>query len=139
MLVCGESLSAQRKYGQPFCLHPFARLLFSANSFPRADNASEAFMRRWIVIPFSRIFEGPSKDPHLPEKLNTPEVLSALLVKAVRGLRSLKARGEFVECVSVTKKVEEYRVENDSAYEFSLEMLRADKPTSMIPKKDVLG
>jgi len=136
-LVGGDPLSAQRKYGQPFILHSFARLMFSANSFPRASDTSDAFMRRWIVIPFPNRFEGKNRDPFLTGKLQHTEVLSALLVRAVTGLRRLHERGEFGTCVSVDAKLQEYKVENDSAYEFSTEILKVGDPWDRIPKKDM--
>jgi len=136
-LVGGDPLSAQRKYGQPFVLHSFARLLFSANAFPRADDTSEAFMRRWVVIPFPNHFEGKDRDPHLTEKLQHPDVLSALLVRAVDGLRRLHAQGEFTRSASTDAKAEEYRIENDSAYEFSIDILRAADGSKRLAKKAV--
>lgn len=136
-LVGGDPLSAQRKYGQPFVLHSVARLLFSANAFPRADDQSEAYMRRWIVIPFPHKFEGKARDPHLSEKLQHPEVLSALLVKAVHGLRRLTEQGEFSRCASTEAKVEEYKLENDSCYEYAQETLKASSPDHRLTKKEV--
>ena len=135
-LVSGDPFSAQRKYGQPYILNNFARLMFSANAFPRADDASEAFMRRWIVIPFPNSFEGKACDPYLPDKLRHPDVLSALLVKAVHGLRRLMHNNGFSRCPSVEAKVEEYRVENDSCYEFARDTLKS-APGQRIPKKEV--
>jgi len=136
-LVGGDPLSAQRKYGQPFVLHSFARLMFSANEFPRADDTSEAFMRRWIVIPFPNRFEGKDRDPHLTEKLCHPEVLSALLVRAVNGLRRLTQQGEFSTCASTEAKVMEYKIENDSSFEFIQESLKPGSSDRRLTKKEV--
>jgi len=136
-LVGGDPLSAQRKYGQPFTLRSFARLLFSANEFPRADDASEAFMRRWIVIPFPRRFEGKDRDPHLSEKLVQPDVLSALLVRAVSGLRRLVAQGEFTKCASTEAKIEEYKIVNDTCYEFAKDSLKSASPDHRVSKREV--
>lgn len=136
-LVGGDPLSAQRKYGQPFILHSFARLLFSANTLPRSEDVSEAYMRRWIVIPFPRRFDGKDRDVHLSDKLRHPEVLSAMLVRAVAGLRRLKTQGEFTKCASIEAKVEEYRVENDSCYEFASDTLVAAGGDKHLAKKEV--
>jgi P4 family phage/plasmid primase-like protien len=136
-LVGGDPISAQRKYGQPFVLHSFARLLFSANAFPRSEDTSEAYMRRWIVIPFPRRFEGKDRDPHLTDKITKPEVLSALLVRAVTGLRRLMVQGEFSKCASTEAKVEEYKTENDSAYEFAQETLKAAARDRRLSKREV--
>jgi putative DNA primase/helicase len=136
-LVGGDPLSAQRKYGQPFVLHCVARLLFSANAFPRADDQSEAYMRRWIVIPFPNKFEGKERDPHLSEKLQHHEVLSALLVKAVEGLRRVTEQGEFSKCESTEAKIEAYKIENDSSYEWAQETVKTASPDHRLTKKEV--
>ena len=53
----GDKIAAERKYADGFDYRPFARLVFSANHPPRSGDASHAFYRRWLVVPFDRTFE----------------------------------------------------------------------------------
>jgi len=69
-IISGEGIKVQAKYGQPFDLFPFAKLLFSCNRFPKVYDQSQGFFRRWIIIKWERSFEGdPERVPDLLAKL----------------------------------------------------------------------
>jgi len=108
-LVSGDTIDAERKYGQPFSFRPFARLFFSANRMPVASDASFAYHRRWIILPFPNRFEGKRCDPDLLERLTAPSELSYLLNRAVAGLRRLWESGEFTAPPSVVAALSAYR------------------------------
>lgn len=97
MLVSGDPISAQRKYGQPFTFNNYAKMIFSANQIPKTDDKSYAYFRRWVIIPFNRTFEGDDADEHLLEKLTLPEELSGILNLALKGLKKLKDERGFKE------------------------------------------
>lgn len=137
-LVAGDPIKAERKYGHPFTLQTRARLIFSANAFPKSADSSNAYFRRWIVIPFPNRFEGRNADPDLVRKLTTPEAMSRLLNRGLAGLRRLKANGGFSVPKSSEAQVEAYKVENDSSYEFIRERLKSsDGGDSKLPKVEV--
>lgn len=135
-IVAGDQIKAERKFGHPFVLRTVARLLFSANEFPRSADSSQAYFRRWIIIPFPNKFEGSKADPDLIKKLCATEVMSALLSRALAGLRRLESQGHFSEPVSSQDQIESYKVENNSAYEFVKEQLVIEAG-SVIAKSDV--
>lgn len=122
-IVGGDAIKAERKYGQPFILQTTARLLFSTNFFPKSNDSTFAFFRRWIIIPFPNKFEGAKANTHLLKELTRPEVLSALLNRALIGLKRLEENQGFSESESTREKEEAYKIENDSTYEYIKEKL----------------
>ena len=82
----GDRITVERKYQRPFGVEPFARLVFSANSYPRGGDASKGFFDRWVVIPFEREFRGTpeqiSRD-ELDARLAQPRELSGVLNRAL--------------------------------------------------------
>ena len=109
-LTGGDSLLAERKYAESFELIPYARLVFSANHPPRSSDASEAFFRRWIVVPFERTFEGAAATPRaqLDARLADPRELSGVLNRAVNLLGRVRANG-LTETESMRLAWDEFR------------------------------
>lgn len=136
-IVAGDQVKAERKFGHPFILKTVARLIFSANEFPRSSDSSQAYFRRWIIVPFPNKFEGKLADHDLLKKLLQPSVMSALLNRALLGLRRLEEQGHFSETKSATAQVENYRVENNSSYAFAREVLKVAEPKDVIAKADL--
>lgn len=52
-LASGERIQARLPYGQPFELRDYAKLAFNCNGQPRDVEHSEAYFRRFLVIPFT--------------------------------------------------------------------------------------
>jgi len=94
-IVSGDSIRAQRKHQQPFNYRNFAKLIFSANKIPKSEDSSYAYYRRWVIIPFQKVFEGADEDTALIDKLTTEDELSGLLNLALVGLRKLIKEGGF--------------------------------------------
>ena len=88
----GDLLEAEYKFGRPFQFVPYCRLLFSANHPPRSGDASYAFFRRWLVIPFTRTFEGnaATDSKTLDAKLSAPSELSGILNRALEVLPKIQ-------------------------------------------------
>jgi P4 family phage/plasmid primase-like protien len=116
-LVSGDSIRAQRKYGQPFSFRNVAKLIFSANKFPEAEDKSYAYYRRWVILTFDKLFEGESKDTSLINKLTTAEELSGLLNLALIALRQLHKNGGFKN-VAVEKIRKEYEENSNTVKAF---------------------
>lgn len=70
-ITSGEGFMVQEKYGKPFKLFPFCKLMFSCNRFPRITDQTQGFFRRWIIVKWDRDFgkEDNVRDPLLKEKL----------------------------------------------------------------------
>jgi DNA primase catalytic core len=111
----GDYVRAEYKYQESFDFLPFAKLLFSANHFPRSSDDSEAFFDRWHVIPFERSFRGtPSEKPRetLDAQLADPNQLSGVLNKALGALTRLRSQGLSITD-SMTHAWEEFRRTTD--------------------------
>ncbi len=121
-LVSGDVIDGERKYGHPFSFRSFARLVFSANQMPVADDPSFAYHRRWVILPFPNTFDGDACDPDLLAKLTEPAELSHFLNRAIAGLRRLWERGEFTVPPSTADALAAYRLATDSVAAFVEDM-----------------
>ena len=80
----GDSVRAERKYGQGFTFAPFAHLVFSTNHPIQVKTASDpAFWSRWVAVPFDggRLHKRPEAE--IRAELLTPRALSDLLAAAL--------------------------------------------------------
>jgi P4 family phage/plasmid primase-like protien len=116
-MVSGDSVYAQRKYGQPFSFRNHAKLVFSANRIPDTEDKSYAYYKRWLILLFDKVFQGKAKDTDLISKLTTPEELSGLLNLALIALRQLRKDGGFKD-VSVEKVRKEYEYKANTVKAF---------------------
>jgi len=53
-VVTGETITAQRKHGQPFAYQPSCAHWFSSNHPPHPDDSDSGFSRRWLFLTFNR-------------------------------------------------------------------------------------
>jgi P4 family phage/plasmid primase-like protien len=113
----GDELTGEHKYAKAFDFVPFAKLVFSANHYPRSADASEAFWRRWTVIPFERTFENTDQEhisrTELDRRLADPRELSGVLNRALEVLPSLLKRGDFTDTPSTRAAWERFRETTD--------------------------
>ena len=116
-----EGIEAQKKNGQPFVLHPFCKLLFSCNRFPKVKNdQSQGFFRRWIIIKWRRNFENdPEKDEHLKEKLKANQEERDLVFSCLVHLtRLLLNNGKFTHSKDWKTTQEEWNSNADPLNDF---------------------
>lgn len=97
MLVSGDLMTAERKNKDPFEFQNHAKLVFSTNNIPKSDDMTYAYLRRWVIIPFQRVFEGDKDDKDLRSKLTSESELSGILNLSLTGLRMLEEEGGFDE------------------------------------------
>jgi putative DNA primase/helicase len=135
-LTGNDLVSAERKFEASFEFRPFARLLFSANSAPRSEDATHGFFRRWLVIPFTRQFDEADPNTIPPEILNArlsqPGELSGLLNKALDALPAIR-KGRFTETASTRAALEEFRATTDPMSVW-LDANTVERPDAMVPK-----
>ncbi len=111
----GDTVTAEYKFKDSFEYVPFARLVFSANEPPRSAEVGYAFFRRWVVMPFTRIFEVGEATPRaeLDAALSTLDELSGVLNKALRVLSDLRSRGGLMESPLMRTAWAEFRATTD--------------------------
>ena len=136
-LTGADVMLAERKFAESFEFVPFARLIFSANHPPRSADASHAFFRRWLVIPFPRTFEPDEQTPRdeLDAKLADPAELSGVLNKALDALPRLRGEG-FTEAPSMREAWDEFRQTTDPLTVW-LERSTVQTSDAIVPKDDL--
>lgn len=90
-LTGGDTITAEKKFGQPFNFLNHAKLTFSCNVVPEVWEDTAAFFRRIWIVQFPHSFLGEKADRNLLSKLTTPAELSGLLNWALEGLKRLRA------------------------------------------------
>lgn len=122
-----DTISAQRKFGQPFQYKNYAKLIFSANEVPESKDTTDAFFKRWVIIDFPFKFvlgleneEGNLRkaDPNILEKIATKEEMEGLLKNALNVLPGLIARGCFTNNPTTEEIKQRYLLKSNSAVVF---------------------
>ncbi|HEV7645943.1 MAG TPA: phage/plasmid primase, P4 family [Pyrinomonadaceae bacterium] len=87
-LTSGEPIEARLPYGQPMTLRDYARLAFNSNDLPRDVEHTEAFFRRFLIIPFGVTIPEQQRNPNLAKEIIRAE-LSAVFNWILEGLQRL--------------------------------------------------
>ncbi len=120
-LVSGEPIEARLPYGQPFILEKYAKLIFNTNELPKDVEHTNAYFRRFIIIPFDVIIPDNKQDKSLASKIVKNE-LPGVLNWVLEGLRRLTVNKTFTSSDIVSRQVESYKNESDTTYLFLEEM-----------------
>ena len=120
-LVSGEPIEARLPYGQPFILEKYAKLIFNTNELPRDVEHSNAYFRRFIIIPFNVVIPESEQDKSLAFKIIQNE-LPGVLNWVLLGLKRLTKNRMFTISDIVTEQIEQYKNEADSSYLFLQEL-----------------
>lgn len=137
-ITSGDPITMEEKHKQGFTARPYARLVFSANEFPKSKDKTNAFFRRLIFVEFQRMFFGSKEEILEYEKklCSIPEFLPALLNRAIQGLKRLHAHRRFTASATSTEVEEKYRREVDSAYDFFKECCSIEE-WGWIPRREL--
>lgn len=135
-LTGGDRLTAERKFQGSFEFSPFARLLFSTNHYPTSKDASHAFFRRWLVIPFDAVLDSREKIHNLVAKLTAPSELSGVLNLAMAALPGMIQRGGFTQSESTQASLMEFREMTDPLAAW-LDRFTILSPDGMVSRKDL--
>jgi len=115
-LVSGETITADRKYEQPFSFKNTCKLAFAFNEMPRVDDKSKAFYRRILMVPFNTYVPEEKQDRLLSTKLL--EEKAGILLWSMEGLKRLRTQGVFTQPESVKNALEAYKRENNNIINF---------------------
>jgi len=107
-LISGETLRVEKKYADPFCLKPTAKVLWASNEMPRLDPGDGLF-RRVKVIRFTKPTFVP--DPGVKQRIASEG--PGILAWALEGLRRLRERGHFLIPPCVEEASQQFRMKND--------------------------
>ena len=135
-LVSGEPVEARLPYGQPFILKQYAKLIFNCNELPKDVEHTNAYFRRFLIIPFDVTIPSQEQDKQLHTKIIEKE-LSGVFNWVLEGLSRLLEQKRFSECEAAQNAVEQYKIESDSVQMFLNEHGYKVSVTNEIPLKDI--
>jgi putative DNA primase/helicase len=137
LLTGGEPVCGEKKFMGDFTFQNYAKLIFNANSIPRASfDKTDAFFNRWIIIAFPRTF--PADDPNtlsrdvLLAKLSTDEEMRGLVIWSLEGLKRLNKKGKFSLPYSEDEKADRYNMLTKNEFTFINEYLCETRDTQDI-------
>jgi P4 family phage/plasmid primase-like protien len=108
-LISGGTVTAKNVYERPYPMESVAKFIFLLNELPKTKDATKAFFRRQLIIPFNKYFsdELGNKDPDLINKLK--QELPGIMNWALQGYDRLKTQGRFTDSKTIDKYVKEYQ------------------------------
>ncbi|MDD3343527.1 MAG: phage/plasmid primase, P4 family [Sulfurospirillaceae bacterium] len=112
-LVSGEPVACREKYKTGFDLHNTCKFMFNANTLPKDVEHSDAYFRRFIIIPYTQKITESEKDPELHTKIISSE-LPGILNWAIEGLHRLLLHKKFSHSLASDLAIKEYQKETNS-------------------------
>lgn len=135
-LVSGEPVEARLPYGQPFILKQYAKLIFNCNELPKDVEHTNAYFRRFLIIPFDVTIPPEEQDKNLHGKIIENE-LAGVFNWVLAGLDRLLNQKQFSRCEAARQAVEQYKVESNSVQMFLDDNSYKTSPTNHILIKNL--
>jgi putative DNA primase/helicase len=112
-LVSNEPVQCRFKYGNTFMINDYAKMCFNCNELPKDVEHSEAFFRRFIIIPFDVTIPEEERNPDLADEIITTE-LSGIFNWVIQGLNRILFHRGFTHSDLAKEAVENYKKQSDS-------------------------
>ena len=135
-MVSGEPVEACLKYGQPFTMTDYAKFIFNCNELPKDVEHTNAYFRRFLIIPFDVTIPEHEQDKKLHAKIIEKE-LSGVFNWVLEGLDRLLEQEKFSECEAAQKAIKQYEIESNSVQMFLNETEYKGSPTNYKLIKDL--
>lgn len=116
-MASGEPVDARLPYGQPFKLKHYAKLIFNCNELPKDVEHTDAFYRRFLIIPFEVTIPPHEQDKSLHTKIIEKE-LSGIFNWVLEGLNRLLKQKGFSDCKAAREAVKQYKTDTNSVEMF---------------------
>lgn len=132
MLITGDQISVERKYSTAYNITPYATLIFSANTIPPVNDQSDAFFRRFIIIPWDKQFTTKEQITDLKDRLIADHKVNAKLLGLLVKIRQkLYARGRFRYTKTTQETRQIWQENSDVIGAFDREYLTASDTMSI--------
>ncbi|WP_147277012.1 DNA primase family protein [Runella aurantiaca] len=138
LLVSGEPVDAKPLYKQPFIMNDYAKLMFNCNELPKEVEHTDAYFRRFLIIPFEVTIPENERDSQLPKKIINSE-LSGVFNWILKGLNRIVANAKFTDSEHTANILNKYRNESDSVFQFLLEGDYTPDAKSVIKLAEMYG
>jgi putative DNA primase/helicase len=130
-IVGGGTATASYKGKDEFQMKINARLVFACNSLPTFKDSTSGTNDRLIILPFNRYIKPDERDTGIKNKIFAE--ISGILNWAIEGYTSFKYNEyKFVQSDTVSKTLDEYRVETDSVYAWCKENISHSESKDVI-------
>lgn len=116
-LASGEPVSARHIFGRPFTMTDYAKMVFLCNELPWQIEQTDAFFRRFIIIPFEQTIPEEERDPDLANKIIASE-RSGVFNWMLDGLKRLLKNKRFTDSEVIKRQIEQFRYERDTVAVF---------------------
>ncbi len=137
-LVSGEPVEARLPYGEPFTLKEYAKLIFNCNELPKTVEHTEAFFRRFLIIPFNVTIPEEEQDKELSSKIIKQE-LSGVFNWVLEGLNRILSQKRFSECKAAQEAVKQYQSNSENIRLFLEEFAYITSTSEYIKMKDLFS
>lgn len=95
----------------------YAKLIFNCNELPKDVEHTNAYFRRFLIIPFDVTIPEHEQDKNLHAKIINNE-LSGVFNWVLQGLNRLLEQKRFSNCEAAQQAVEQYKIESNSVQMF---------------------
>jgi putative DNA primase/helicase len=112
-LVSGEPVEARHIYGKPFTITNYAKMIFNGNTLPKDVEHTNAYFRRFLIIPFSVTIPAEEQDKDLDKKIVNSE-LPGVFNWVLAGLERVLKQRNFSKCDAAERMVSEYKTQSDT-------------------------
>jgi putative DNA primase/helicase len=136
-IIAGDLITGEAKHQAPYSFSPYCRLVVATNELPLSHDVTNAFFRRWIVIPMQVETPPDEFDHDLPDRICRDE-LSGVFLWALAGLARLRVNNRFTSAASSTVALEAWKRGIDPVREFSHRYLIQSKG-SAVPLQELFG
>ncbi|MCG2419991.1 DUF5906 domain-containing protein [Aequorivita sp. F47161] len=117
LLISGEPVEARLLYKNTQIISDYARFMFNCNELPKEVENTNAFFRRFIILPFRVTIPPNKQDKELSKRIIETE-LSGVFNWVLNGLTQLLKNKDFTQSKIVQNEVLEYQKESDSVMMF---------------------
>lgn len=117
LLISGEPVEARLLYKNTQIISDYARFMFNCNELPKEVENTNAFFRRFIILPFRVTIPPNKQDTELSTRIIESE-LSGVFNWVLSGLTRLLKNKDFSQSSIVQNEVLQYQKESDSVMMF---------------------
>jgi putative DNA primase/helicase len=112
-LVSGEPVEARLPYGKPMLIRQYSKLIFNSNELPKDVEHTNAYFRRFLIIPFDVTIPEDEQDKQLHSKIIDNE-LSGVFNWVLDGLNRLLVQKRFSHCDAAMQALDLNKIQSDS-------------------------
>lgn len=116
-LISNEPVYAKRLYHDPYKITNYGRFAFNGNTLPSFVENTDAFYRRFIIVPFTVVITSEEKDPYLSQKIISTE-LPGVFNMVLEGMKRLLDQKDFSQSEIIEDELKKYRRESSSILSF---------------------